>query len=91
MTGMKSIEGAANEATLEALLIGHVLGWVKRLFDCIALRGAEYWVSREEKKGCTPARNGPFHRKARGPDPAPGCAVRKGGCLVFILTSHEDP
>jgi hypothetical protein len=33
---MESIKGAANEATAEALLIGHESGWTQQPFDCIA-------------------------------------------------------
>ena len=36
VAGVKSIKSAPNEATAEALLIGHETPWSKQPFDCIA-------------------------------------------------------
>jgi len=90
---MKPIKCATYEATAKTPRGGHELWCSERLFDCIASkRGKQRSLECSKfSRSCTPTRNGPFHRKARGPDPASGFAVQKVGCLVFILSSHEDP
>jgi len=55
VTCMKSVKGAPNEATAEALLIGHESLWSQRLFHCIACFEVSGWVC-ERKKGTVPRR-----------------------------------